>query len=109
MAGAVAAGASLFPGSRLIGGLAGGAAMFALAYAMTPCCDGCAGGAGCGASSPAPKAADPSPFVTNIGVPTPSNTGIVPPQPTATDPTCPGCSPDVIVDHHPMDPRFSYS
>lgn len=48
IAGAVAAGASLFPNGRLIGGAAAGAAMFLLAKKMTPCCDGCAAGQGCG-------------------------------------------------------------
>jgi hypothetical protein len=49
IAGAVAAGAILFPSSRVIGGAIGGAAMFVVALKLTPCCDGCAKGQGCGA------------------------------------------------------------
>lgn len=44
IAGAVAAGASLFPDSRLVGGVAAGAAMFYVAKKVSaPCCAACAG------------------------------------------------------------------
>jgi hypothetical protein len=46
VAGAVAAGASLAPNARILGGAAGGAAMLLLAHKMSsPCCAECAGAA----------------------------------------------------------------
>lgn len=64
IAGAAAAGATIWSGNRVLGGLLAGGAMFLVALKLTPCCDGCAQGKGCGGTSepaPAPEAvAEPS-------------------------------------------------
>lgn len=55
IAGAAAAGATIFDGNRVVGGLAAGVAMMLVALKLQPCCAGCAGGGGCGGElGPAP-------------------------------------------------------
>ena len=62
VAAAAGAGAMVFSGNRILGGLALGGAMFLLALQLAPCCDGCAAGAGCGgttATQPTPATVAP--------------------------------------------------
>jgi hypothetical protein len=61
IAGAAAAGATVFSTNRVLGGLVAGGAMFLVALKLTPCCDGCAQGQGCGdAKTAAPAAPGPA-------------------------------------------------
>jgi hypothetical protein len=61
IAGAAAAGATVFSGNRIVGGLVGGAAMFLIALRLAPCCAGCAEGKGCGGDAPTAPTPAPTP------------------------------------------------
>jgi len=67
IAGAVAAGAIVFAGHRILGGLALGGAMFLVALQLTPCCADCAQGkATCGGgdvATPSSSSGSSPPFV----------------------------------------------